>query len=102
MTTPNPLPAHKDRLKLDLTPEQARDILWGDAKGYTIISDTECGSRRWSIDHDLVIRRDSDGLFFRASYSVGATESQEESPWQYGAPDFRQCWPREKVVVAYV
>ena len=36
---------------------------------------------RWSIIYDLVF--EFEGKFYRTSYSVGATESQDESPWEY-------------------
>ena len=38
---------------------------------------------RWSILYDLVF--EFEGKFYRTSYSVGATESQDESPWEYVA-----------------
>jgi len=36
---------------------------------------------RWSIHYDLVF--EFEGKHYRTSYSVGATESQDESPWEY-------------------
>lgn len=36
---------------------------------------------RWSIIHELIFEHD--GKFWQTSYSVGATESQDESPWEY-------------------
>jgi len=56
--------------------EELRDILDGD----DVVSDVLSGHRRWSVDHRLVFRKD--GKFYQTRYSVGATEMQEESPWQ--------------------
>lgn len=42
-----------------------------------IITDTT----RWSILHTIVF--EFDGKFYRANYSVGATECQDERPWEY-------------------
>lgn len=36
---------------------------------------------RWSIIYELIFEHD--GKFWRTSYSVGATESQDESAWEY-------------------
>ena len=36
---------------------------------------------RWSIHHSIVFPYE--GKFYRTYYSVGATESQDESPWKY-------------------
>ncbi|NCE63696.1 hypothetical protein D1159_03660 [Pseudoflavonifractor sp. 524-17] len=35
---------------------------------------------RWSIHHEIVFR-DKDGKFYQTCYSVGATECQDEGPW---------------------
>lgn len=99
---PNPLPARKDRAKLDLTREQACELLDGFVSDLEIVSDEQVGHRRWSVDHLLIIKRISDGKHFSDTYSVGATESQDERPWEYGAPDFRETYPVERVVVDFV
>lgn len=37
---------------------------------------------RWSIHHYCVFE-DQDGKFYSTHYSVGATEYQDERPWEY-------------------
>lgn len=37
---------------------------------------------RWSIEYELVFKW-IDGKFYRTYYSIGATEMQDESPWEY-------------------
>lgn len=39
------------------------------------------GHSRWSIHYSFVFRYES--KLYRTSYSVGATETQDKSPWQY-------------------
>jgi len=46
------------------------------------IEDTLVGHSRWSVEHELVFLN-RDGKKYRCSYSVGATESQDEMPWEY-------------------
>lgn len=54
------------------------DLPWND----DIIRHNEIiDTTRWSVVYDIVFEHD--GKFYRTSYSVGATESQDESPWEY-------------------
>jgi hypothetical protein len=48
---------------------------------YSAIYDEICDNGRWSIYHICVF--ENDGKFYQAGYSVGATECQDESPWEY-------------------
>lgn len=63
-----------------LTKEEAQGILWDD-KG-KIVEDTIVENSRWSIIHEMVFEWE-DGNFYRTCYSVGATETQDESPFEY-------------------
>ena len=68
------------------------EILWGgkDKPGEPcLILDKITDNGRWSIHHKIVFR-DADGLFFQSHYSVGATENQDESPWEYD-PEEIEC-----------
>ena len=47
----------------------------------TPIIDRIVDSTRWSVIHDIVF--EDKGKFYRTSYSVGATECQDEKPWEY-------------------
>lgn len=38
-------------------------------------------STRWSIIHEIIFRHED--KYYKTYYSVGATETQYESPWQY-------------------
>lgn len=74
------------------------DLPWNDdiIKVQEIIDTT-----RWSIVYDLVF--EFEGKDYRTSYSVGATESQDERPWEY--QDEVECTevvPQEIVVTRWV
>lgn len=45
-----------------------------------IVRDSITDTSRWSIQHELIFKHD--GKLYRAYYNVGATEYQDESPWQ--------------------
>jgi hypothetical protein len=48
---------------------------------YCAISDEITGTSRWNIHHEIIF--ELEGKFYRTSYSEGATELQDESPWEY-------------------
>ncbi len=99
---PNPLPDHKDREKLNLTADQACTILDGDDPLYETISNEICDRSRWMIHYYLIVKRLSDGRFFADSYSLGATESQENDLWESNEPDFTEVFPKEVTTVEFV
>lgn len=54
------------------------EILEDDTK---IIEDTVVGNSRWSIQHELIFEHE--GQTYRTYYQVGATEYQDEGPWEF-------------------
>lgn len=48
---------------------------------YSAIKDTIVDTSRWSIQHEIIF--EYEGKFYRTYYSVGATEMQDERPWEY-------------------
>lgn len=61
------------------------------------ISDTS----RWSVHYDWVFEHD--GKFYESSYSVGATEQQEEYPYEYDGDEIecREVVPVKKTITVY-
>lgn len=45
------------------------------------IVDRIIDTTRWSIVHEIVFA--DNGKFYQTTYSEGATEMQDESPWEY-------------------
>lgn len=86
---------------LTLTRDEACEILDGDNDKFEVIQDKIISKNRWSIINKLIIKRVSDGKFFCDRYSVGATESQDESPWEHNEPQFTEVFPVEKKVIVY-
>lgn len=48
---------------------------------YGAIKDDITSTSRWSIHHEIIFAHD--GKFYHAHYSEGATEMQDERPWEY-------------------
>lgn len=91
----------KNREKLTLTKEQARDIIYGDSKDFVEIQNEIVEHGRWNVVHEIVIQRKFDGRYFMDRYDVGATESQDEEPYEYFDPNFREVFPVTKTYIEY-
>ncbi|MEC4565450.1 hypothetical protein L8C07_05790 [Paenibacillus sp. CMAA1739] len=48
---------------------------------YSALVDNITDTSRWSIHHEIVFEHE--GKFYQTHYSEGATEMQDESPWEY-------------------
>ena len=48
---------------------------------YSAKIDKVVDNTRWSVIHEIIFEHE--GKFYRTSYSVGATEEQDEGPWEY-------------------
>lgn len=66
-----------------MTKDFSRDYLVNELDlPFTAVEDNIIDNSRWSIRHKIVFK-DVDGKFYQTTYSVGATECQEERPWEY-------------------
>jgi len=69
-------------------------------EGWRLVYDKITSTGRWSIHHEMVFQAD-DGKFYSTFYSVGATEMQDEGPWEYD-PDPVECTEVEPVEVTVI
>ncbi len=73
-------------MKRTFTKQELNDLdLPGCCVGGKIIEDIIVDKSRWSIHHRLIFRLNDqvEGEAYQVFYSVGATESQDERPWEY-------------------
>ncbi len=78
--------------------EQMLEILNDDVG--EVVRDEIVGKTRWSLTHELIFALD--GKLYKTLYNVGATETQDEGPWEYD----KEVWCTEveryeKTVHAY-
>ena len=57
-----------------------------------VIEDIIIDTSRWSIAHEVIFKYNS--KFYRTTYSIGSTECQDESPWEYD--DEVECYEVEE------
>lgn len=74
----------------------------GPDEDVTIVSDELIDTGRWSLHYDLVFKVGNQ--YFSVGYSRGATESQDESPFEYESDDIvcDEVFPVEVKRIEYV
>lgn len=77
-----------------------QDGIGGDGPTKTIESDIVDHSR-WSVGHRRVF--EFEGKFYLTFYSRGATESQDESPYEYDDEEIecQEVFPVQKTITVY-
>lgn len=86
-----------------------RDLIWEDSTETAVkISDEIVGKSRWSIEHRMVFQITDVGIgeeaeFYAVSYRTGATEQQDERPFEYDRDEIEceRVYPVEVVVIEY-
>lgn len=82
--------------------QDAIDTAWGDPpEDIQVIESELIDTTRWSEIHELVIKKDN--KYYRTRYSIGATEAQDERPFENEGPliEFDEVEPYEVTVVKY-
>lgn len=69
-----------------------------------LVSEELVDTSRWSNIYERIYQNLDDNTFWKTTYSVGATECQDESPYEYDGDEieFTQVFPKEVVIVTYV
>ena len=81
--------------------QELQEVLYGDSDVVKLISNKYIESTRWSKINELIF--EFEGRLYSVTYSYGATEQQEEMPFQY-EDDFVECVEVEaveKIIVDY-
>ena len=83
--------------------DDLKELTWGDEpEGYELISNEMYDTSRWSIWYEMIFKFES--KFYQTTYSRGATESQDESPYEYDGPEVEciEVKPVTKTIITYV
>lgn len=72
-----------------------------ESEGFKVVSRTLVDHSRWSLHYTIVVEKD--GHFYRSTYSEGATESQDEGPYEYADDEieFKEVFPKTVTVTIY-
>ena len=74
--------------KMKLTQEEGRMIVYGDHKDWEAVKGTKqiTEHTRWSICYEGVFLHKPTGKHYELYWSIGATEQQDEQPFEYDDP----------------
>ena len=88
---------------LKIEQEVAQGLAYGDYDNtiYDVISNKIVSKGRWTYRSELIIKTIADGRLWKSFYNQGATESQDESPYEYGEPKFKEVFPKQVEVTIY-
>ncbi len=90
-----------DSLEL-LDCDSAEVMIDGNVRKFEKIYDEVSSTGRWSEYHDIVIKDTDSGEMYISDYSVGLTECQEESPWEFeDNVEWVRCEPYEVKITKY-
>jgi len=81
--------------------EFMQKVAYDEAEGVEIIENNIVDHARWSVIHAIVFS--FEGKFYSSSYRVGATESQDESPYEWDNDEIECCEvkPVSKTITVY-
>lgn len=91
----------REREILILSTEEAQAIAWGDSSEFTTILEETVDTRRWVTCHEILVRRVSDGKLFKSYYEKGATEVQDQAPYEYDEPKFKEVFETKEIKTVY-
>ena len=88
---------------MKLSVELARGIIDGYETNWDIIEDFIIENDRWSILHRAILYYGETGEYYETLYRVGATEYQEERPYE-GEEEvtFVEVEPQETTITKYI
>lgn len=78
------------------------ELSWGIApEGFTLVEDVILDTTRWSIVSKLTFKFGD--KFYQTEYSKGATECQDESPFEYEDDEIecKEVFPVVKTITVY-
>lgn len=86
---------------MQLSKEEAKWIIWGDHEEWQTIEVNIVDTTRWSIVNEGIFKHGPTGKFYSIGWSEGATECQDEKPFDDFDPEPIEVEPVEKMVIVY-
>lgn len=90
---------------MKISKEILKELAWeGMCNNFKVIKTELVDNTRWSLVYDEIIQDIDTGKYYLTSYSTGATECQDESPYEYDPDEIEvvEVVPTEKTIIEYV
>lgn len=89
--------------KLALSKEDARLVISHDHDDWEPAGTNKIvGQRRWVVTYSNVFKHTPTGRFYKLTWRRGATEQQDEKPFEYDDPEPIEVTLQERVVKVWV
>ena len=88
---------------MKISPAEARNIVTDDHDDWAEVCQEIDDTSRWSIHYSGVFEHLPTGKFYKFYWSVGATETQDEGPYEYATEDIEPIEVKqvEKTIIAW-
>jgi len=86
----------------ELTKEEARELVWDGLDGWSVIETKTVGHSRWSIEKEAIIYNKESGKHYSLRWSEGATEQQDEEPFEYSEPELVEVTHQEVMIKQWI
>lgn len=83
---------------IKLTQEEGRMVVYNDHEDWETIETNAVDQSRWSVHYEGVFKHISSGKFYSLFWSKGATEMQDEQPFEYDKPNPAEVKQVERVI----
>jgi hypothetical protein len=87
---------------MKLTRVEGADIVYNDHDDWERIEGEVIDTSRWSIHYEGVFKHKPSGKHYSLCWSVGATETQDEGPFDYDDPEPVEVVKKEVTVTKWV
>lgn len=88
---------------MKITGDEAREMVYDDHEDFEEVESSIIDTSRWSIIHEGVFKHIPTGKFYQTSWSTGATEMQDESPFEYESEvELEEVEQQEVTVIKWV
>ena len=103
------IPLPNERSILCMSKNQARNVLNGKDKNFTVVKDKLVETQPLCDVYELVVQRKSDGRYFRDTYEIGLHQCYDDwedckpmsMPWEDESPEFVEVFPVTKTYIDY-
>jgi hypothetical protein len=87
---------------MQLTSEEGRLVIDDDHDDWAKVKEEIIDTRRWSVRYLGVFSHKPSGRFYQMAWSVGATEQQDEQPFEFETPELEEVVEKETLVKTWV
>ena len=72
----------KNKIKFSKQALMDHDLPFGGSDVVDLVESKLVDHTRWSVHYEIIFKW-TDGKYYKTEYSEGATEMQDEGPWEY-------------------